>query len=627
MDHDDTDTIGPMTERPRRPFASTRITRRAFLVASATGAAATAAVAIAGCNTTVRPSKDAGATPAAGRLLPAASRGGILRTYNFDAAAYDTLDPHLTQFGPIANVHSAIYSKLLRYDDERAGTFAPDLAASMPEQPDETTYVFTLREGVTFHDALKYRLAYPKTAGRALTADDVKFSIERQQTRSGALARRFFRQSDWSVIDNIEVRDARSLIITTKQRVAPFLSFCAGRHAFILPREVVEREGQITDDLALIGSGPFMLDSLEPGVAVRLRRNPAWFARDDRATGAGAGRPFVEGYDAFYSPQSDAFQRAAFERQLVDIASFIDPAVLDAERKTNLADIAIEEIDAGGILASRLLLDRAPFNDDRVRRALHLAIDRGALSDLLYPPMDDRPSARLSGPIAPGSERFAIDAAALARRAGYRKDAGGRAEDLATAKQLWSAAVGDGAITGLRILFSGAPAIIGERATDALKRQLQDALGVRVQTQVDPSGGVLIANAFLRNIDGATEGVAPFTFMIEDGGVDLDDWLYPHFRSGQPMNTYRLQDPQLDSLLDKSRTEFDADTRRRIGIDAQDYLLAKVNARLEFCAPVERRLVWGYVRNSRIPIWYGDSAWIEDAWLDNSHPAYRPRPA
>ena len=63
--------------------------------------------------------------------------------------------------GPVANMHSAVFSKLLRYDDERAGTIAPDLAAAMPEQPDQTTYIIRLREGVTFHDTPKYRDGLP----------------------------------------------------------------------------------------------------------------------------------------------------------------------------------------------------------------------------------------------------------------------------------------------------------------------------------------------------------------------------------------------------------------------------------------------------------------------------------
>ena len=59
----------------------------------------------------------------------------------FNAMVPDTLDPHVTQAGPIVNVHSAIFSKLLQYDDERAGTIVPDLADGMPEQPDALTYI------------------------------------------------------------------------------------------------------------------------------------------------------------------------------------------------------------------------------------------------------------------------------------------------------------------------------------------------------------------------------------------------------------------------------------------------------------------------------------------------------
>ena len=119
--------------------------------------------------------------------------------------------------------------------------------------------------------------------------------------------------------------------------------------------------------------------------------------------------------------------------------------------------------------------------------------------------------------------------------------------------------------------------------------------------------------------------MAPLTFAIEDGGVDMDDWLYPHFRSGQAMNSYRLQDPRLDALLDRSRAEFDAGARHRIAIDVQDYLLAKANARLEFCAPIERRLRWGYVRNATLPVWYGHDETLADVWLDTAHPAWRTR--
>lgn len=617
--------------RPRRKPALAqaalhRVSRRSFLAASAAISAAGAGVAIFGYHNTTKPGKHSAvlsesATPAAS---PVGARGGALRVYNFDAMQYDSLDPHLTQMGPVVNMHSAVFSKLLRYEDEGAGTIAPDLAAAMPEQPDSTTFIIRLRQGVTFHDTPRYRKAYPTTSGRALTADDVKYSIERQLNKNSPQARIFFRQGNWTVIDKIEARDPGTVVITTKSPVAPFLNFLAGRHAFIVPADIADRSDLLATDTAMIGTGPFLLDSFEPQAAVHLRRNPAWFARDDSPRGVGVGRPFLDEYVAFFSPQEDTFQRAAFQRRSVDATGFADPATLDTERKTNLADIALDETGAGGFLASRFLLDRKPFNDDRVRRAIHLAIDRAALIDLLYPPMDGRASAQLSGPIAPVMNRWSLAPDDLARRPGYRSDAAGRAEDIREAKQLWAAAVGTGFVD-LRITFAGVPKAIPDRAIEAITRQLAEVLSAKVTAQTDPTGHVLLAAALVRNVEGATDGVAPLTFAIEDGGIDLDDWLYPSFRSGQPMNSYRLQDPQLDALLDRSRAEFDADARRRIGLDVQEYLLAKANARLEFCAPIERRLRWGYVRNAALPVWYGHDASLADVWLDTAHPAWRPR--
>ena len=534
----------------------------------------------------------------------------------------DTLDPHVTQAGPIANVHSAIFSKLLQYDDERAGTIVPDLADGMPEQPDALTYIVRLRDGVKFHDTPAFRLAHARTPGRPLDASDVKYSIERQ-LRSGS--QRFFRQSQWTNIERIDVQDPRTLTISMKAPVAPFLAFLAGRHSFILPRNLAGAADRFDDPLSLIGSGPFMLDAFEQQNVVKLLRNPAWFARDDRPD-VGAGRPFLDAYNAYYSPQEDLFEQVSFEHGRSDYANFQDVAALVRERTTNLGDVVLEESDSGAVLSSRLLIDRAPFRDDRIRRAIHLAIDRRALADAVYPPMEGHASARLSGSIPPALDRWALASGELETRPGYRSAASGRDEDLRTAKQLWSAALGDASIGDVHVMFTGVPKYVAAKGAPALQGQLHDALGVNVVPAVDSSGYTLMAFAFGRNLDGATAGVVPFTFALEDTGVDLDDAVYAQFHSGQPLNTYRLQDPALDVLLDKSRAEFDTDARRRLGIDIQNYLVRNVNARIEYCAPVLRRLRWGYVRNSRLPISAGADYQLADLWLDSSHPAFAARP-
>jgi peptide/nickel transport system substrate-binding protein len=606
-----------------------RLTRRRFLGVTGTLAAAGAAYVAAGCGDGKRrPASASTPTSTANAIAPVVSRGGVLRAYNFDAMVQDTLDPHLTLMGPVANIHSAIFSKLYRYDDERAGTLAADLADGMPEQPDELTYIIKLRDGVRFHDAPHFHYLYPHVTGRNLEAGDVVYSIERQMSGNSPKANRFFRQHNWNVIESVEAPEHNRVVIKLKEPVAPFVEFLAGRHAYVIPHETVDR---LTDEastvLAMVGTGPFMLESFEPQQAVRLVRNPQWFARDDDPRGVGEDRPFLDAYHAFYSPQEDTFQRVWFERLAVDTTSFLDPAVLDHEHKTNLADIQLNETDAGGFLASRLLLDRAPFKDDRARRAVHLAIDRRALADIMFPPIEGRPSARLTGAIAPVMDRWAIPENDLLRQAGYRDDPALRDEDVQQARQLWQAALGDDQDTELTIFFSGVPKIIAERAAPLVQRQLSEVLGALVSTIIDESGYAVIASALGRNIDGATEGVVHFTFGFEDGGVDLDDWLYGQFHSGQPMNTYRLQDSRLDDMLEKTRAEFDYEARRELGIDIQNYLLGKVNARLEYCAPVSRSVSWGYVRNTHHPIWYGSDFNLANTWLDTSHPAWRRRTA
>lgn len=611
-----------MNDETRRH--SQRITRRSFLLGSVvTAGAGAAAVAVGYARGRGRGA--AGATRAS-KLAPAGSRGGVLRAYNFDAIIPDALDPHLTQMGPVVDLHSAVFSRLLRYEDERAGTLAPDLCDGMPEQPDKLTYVIKLRSGATFHDTPAFRLAHPDTAGRALRAADVKYSIERQVNAASPQAGRFFRADAWGVVDSLEARDARTLVVTLKTPTAPFLQFLAGRHAFVIPQGVTDANDELRRDLDMIGSGPFLLDAWQPGGAgslMRLRRNPSWFAADDLAATAGRGRPFLEGYEAYVSPQQDLFDQMAFERKRVDTTDFTDVAALAREQKTNLADILLEQTDAGGVLASRLLLDRAPFKDDRVRRALHLAVDRRALASALYPALDGTASAKLSGSVAPVSP-WALDPAELLKRPGYRGGAG-RDQDVREAKQLWAAAGGSVGIGDLRMSVAGVPAVLGSKAADLLQQGLQQTLGVKLIAGTDASGYAFIAAALRRNLAAASEGVVPFTLAFEDGGVDLDEWLYAQYRSGQSQNTYRLQDATLDAMLDKQRQEFDAEARRSQGLAIQDYLLANVNARLDYLAPVSRRVTWGYVRNSTMPIWYGSLERLADTWLDQSHDAWSGR--
>ena len=91
-------------------------------------------------------------TPLWGAEAGTPKRGGILRARGWDPPHFD---PHLTRNFKTHTILSFVYSKLLRHKvgpDVRPGTFIvePDLAERW-EAPDETTYIFHLRQGVKWH--------------------------------------------------------------------------------------------------------------------------------------------------------------------------------------------------------------------------------------------------------------------------------------------------------------------------------------------------------------------------------------------------------------------------------------------------------------------------------------------
>src|SRR5919108_74102 len=123
-------------------------------------------------------------------------RGGILRVRGRDPVHFD---PHLTRNQRTQAVLSFVYSKLLRHKagpEIQPGTFLvePDLAERW-ESPDDTTYLFHLRQGVKWHDK-------PPVNGRELVAEDVKFTFDRFLTEQGNPERQLLES-----VDRVEVVD------------------------------------------------------------------------------------------------------------------------------------------------------------------------------------------------------------------------------------------------------------------------------------------------------------------------------------------------------------------------------------------------------------------------------------
>src|SRR5574342_54755 len=173
-------------------------------------------------------------------------RGGVLRLAEREAPG---LDPHLSISFLAHSYVSLTYSQLVRFPngpEQKSPTdfsIVPDLAEKWTVSKDGKIYTFTIRKGVHFHNK-------PPVNGRELTADDVKYSLERFMSKS-AFRDRF------EPVQAIEAVDRYTVRITLKESFAPFLnhlanpSFCA-----VLPREAEERFKDFNHPDAVIGTGP-----------------------------------------------------------------------------------------------------------------------------------------------------------------------------------------------------------------------------------------------------------------------------------------------------------------------------------------------------------------------------------
>lgn len=465
-------------------------------------------------------------------------RGGIFRMAVREAP---NLDPHLSVSFLTHSYISLAYSQLVRFpngpEQKHPADFSivPDLAARW-EQPTPTTLVFYLRKGVKFHNK-------PPVNGREVTADDVKYSLERFMAKSGFKSR-------FDQVQSIEAVDRYTVRVTLKEPFAPFLNHLANpSFTAILPREAEEKFKNFNHPDAVIGTGPFVLKSYEKGVKVTFERNPDYFMK---------GLPYLDGVVFEITP--DASARLSLLRagrvELGHIWGWSSPEQAKPLKQTNPEMVVIpHQVIGQGKIYMRT--DQPPFNDMRVRRAISLAIDRKAWNDaLLYSEgcIDAGPVPcamkdwKLDGSkLDPGKARYLIgydpnEARQLLVQAGFAKG-------FTTPMFHWP-----GYTPPWRSYY--------ELAADNLGK-----IGITVELKPEEYGKY-ISTTYLGKFEKMAMGpVTPFT--------EVDDFLYGSFFPEQPNNRSHVADAELNKLLVAQRRELDPKKRKEIVEEIQRYLADK----------------------------------------------------
>lgn len=227
----------------------------------------------------------------------------------------------------------------------------PSLAESWDISEDGLTYTFRLREGVTFHH------------GRAFTADDVVYSFERVMDPETG--------SPWVTytdrISGIEAPDTGTVVITLESPDASFLAGLGRRGLVILPQDIVESEGGLSQQM--VGTGPFRFFEYVPNSTVTLERNDTYWD---------AGKPYLDGVEIQIIPD-DTSRTTALVSGTVDLIEQVPHKDIEI----------VEEADGmrlvGGTATNLRWLvfntRRVPFDRAEVRRAIAMGIDRQPIID------------------------------------------------------------------------------------------------------------------------------------------------------------------------------------------------------------------------------------------------------
>lgn len=225
-------------------------------------------------------------------------------------------------------------------------TVVPDLAESI-ENEDEENWVFTLKEGVKFHD------------GTVLTADDVVATIEWAKT--------FPASSNYtSKMVKVEAIDATTVRITTDGPYAGLLYDLGYHFNFIVPKALIDSGHDFNSNP--VGTGPYKFDKWTRGDSLKFIKNEEYFDKDNQAKIAKLEWRFI--------PEGTS-RTIALEAGEIDFIYEVEPN--DIARLESNPDIEIAEITSVVNWFLMLNKDVKPFDDINFRKAINTAIDRDAI--------------------------------------------------------------------------------------------------------------------------------------------------------------------------------------------------------------------------------------------------------
>ncbi|MEZ4493875.1 MAG: ABC transporter substrate-binding protein [Dehalococcoidia bacterium] len=562
--------------------------RRRFLSGSALAASGAATLTLVGCGDDddddtdgdggggggggSSPTATAVSTPTATPETDVVKRGGHL---NLMQGAIRSLDPHFDTWGTCANFGTNVYNALIKFSPDIT-EIQTDMATSLPEQPDELTFTLNIHDNITWQDI-------DPANGRKLTAEDVKWSIERQMTdEAGKYQHAYF---FLGAVDSIEAPDDTTVTFKMSKPYAPMMSYLASPWTVIVNREAVEKYGDLTENA--LGSGPFIFDKWEKDVRVSVTANPNYWKKDQFNNPL----PYVDSisWDIVLDAETrstlfiDKKMHATKESfaQLERIKGGRPDATYDSAPRQFWRQMRMSPTTAPGTEPGPY---KAPFDDIQVRNAIVRAVDPQAVLDFVY----SGDGILTYGPVLPIYPPWALT-----------EPVESQSYDVAAAKALMEAA-GNPTVSGPMIWATGSTE--ADQIGEVLKQQLAQ-IGVDITLEPKEAASYY---------DQTYKYDYFMSHHVPLNNPDPDENLSSYF--GRKSAFFKHYNEDIFDIIDKQAVELDPEARADIVHEASRMIVEDYPMKFMYTTN-EHRFAAPEVKN-----WFweidGYSNRLEGAWLD-----------
>ena len=271
-------------------------------------------------------------------------------------------DPHIVFGGSAKRVVLQIFEGLVDRDRSQPNVvppLAPKLATSWDVSGDGKVYTFHLRDDVVFHD------------GTPFNAEAVVFNIRRvkdpdfEHYKDGTDS---LANGPYRYVDTVRAVDEHTVEITLSQPWGHFVDqlstlLPSGLPLMLSPASV-EKWGNEDVNLHPVGTGPFKMESYEPGVKTVVVRNQDYWNKP---------LPYVDGIISFVVAE-ETTRITALEAGEVDMITMLPPDSIEQLRQQGFEITMPESMNLVWFLS--INQNESHTKDVRVRQAINYAIDR-----------------------------------------------------------------------------------------------------------------------------------------------------------------------------------------------------------------------------------------------------------